>query len=531
MEDKKEIMYKKIEGGFEDYLRDESRKIGSAETISFPASTEDVKQIVERFGSLKTCITIQGSRTGVAAGAVPLEGHILNFEHMDKVTGLRFDENRDAFFITVQPGLILSKLREQLDSKAFCTDGWDEGALNALELFKQAGEWLFPPDPTETSASIGGMAACNASGARSYHYGPTRDYVEALEVILADGSLIRLERGESKAEGLEFKLISNTGRTFAGRLPGYSMPEVKNAAGYYACSGMDMIDLFIGSEGTLGIITSIELRLIRKPAFVWGMTAFMPSEQTALELVQAVRTQATGQQPVAIEFFNNNALKLLANMKKENPAFSEIPDIPHPESTAIYLEFHGDSEDDVAEKAMQAAELLEEAGGNQDDTWLASSHAEMERMYHFRHAVPEAVNLIIDMRRKTSPELTKLGTDMAVPDDRLEEVMRLYNSDLAEAGLESVIFGHIGNNHVHVNILPRTPEEYKTGRRLYLQWADRVVEMGGTISAEHGAGKLKTALLREMYGDDGVGQMLEVKKIFDPECLLDRGSLFETCSS
>ena len=140
--------------------------------------------------------------------------------------------------------------------------------------------------------------------------------------------------------------------------------------------------------------------------------------------------------------------------------------------------------------------------------------------------MPEAVNLLIDERRKQEPHLTKLGTDMAVPDAALDHILPLYRRTLLAAGLEHVIFGHIGNNHVHVNILSRTMRDYETGKQLYLDWAREVLRLGGTVSAEHGIGKLKTALLREMYGAEGIAQMQAVKRLFDPAGCLNRGNLF-----
>jgi len=165
-------------------------------------------------------------------------------------------------------------------------------------------------------------------------------------------------------------------------------------------------------------------------------------------------------------------------------------------------------------------------GGNEDATWLSTSPAEMERLLFFRHAVPESVNLLIDKRRLENPDITKLGTDMAVPDDKLVHIMSMYNRDLDEHKLESVMFGHIGNNHIHVNILPNSLEEYMDGKSLYLEWAREVISLGGTVSAEHGVGKLKTNMLAEMYGQEGISGMLRVKNAFDPEGLLNKGNLF-----
>jgi D-lactate dehydrogenase (cytochrome) len=175
---------------------------------------------------------------------------------------------------------------------------------------------------------------------------------------------------------------------------------------------------------------------------------------------------------------------------------------------------------------MHMSEAMTDCGGDGDATWICSDEREMERLKDFRHAVPESVNLLIDEKRKKEPGLTKLGTDLAVPDEMLEEVIALYHKGLEEQKLEYVMFGHIGNNHVHVNIIPNTLEEYDRGKALYLQWAHEVVIMGGTVSAEHGIGKLKKALLKEMYGADGIRQMQDLKRLFDPDGLLNPGNLF-----
>ncbi len=175
---------------------------------------------------------------------------------------------------------------------------------------------------------------------------------------------------------------------------------------------------------------------------------------------------------------------------------------------------------------MQVMEVMGALGVSDDDTWYATSERELEPIKAFRHAIPEAVNLLIGERKRDCPDLTKLGTDMSVPDSALEEVLSLYNSGLLEAGLELVIFGHIGNNHVHVNILPHDMQEYERGKQLYMEWARRIVEFGGSVSAEHGIGKIKAPFLRMMYGEEYMAQMLALKKLFDPAMMLNPGNLF-----
>lgn len=133
--------------------------------------------------------------------------------------------------------------------------------------------------------------------------------------------------------------------------------------------------------------------------------------------------------------------------------------------------------------------------------------------------------MLIDERRRTEPAITKLGSDMSVPDEHLADVMALYRSTLAEAGLEAAAWGHIGNNHLHVNILPRTHEEFTRGKELFCRWAREVTAMGGAVSAEHGVGKIKRDFLKIMYGEDAIAQMVRLKLAFDPAAQLGRGNL------
>ena len=265
--------------------------------------------------------------------------------------------------------------------------------------------------------------------------------------------------------------------------------------------------------------------LAKKPALLGGITVFLPSEEAALNFVHMARESSI--KPAAMEYFNYNALNLLRSTKKRNPSFAGVPELCSRFNTAVYLEFHKESEDELDECIMFVSDALAELGVSDDDTWFATTGPEMERAKAFRHAVPEAVNLLVAERKKECPSLTKLGTDMSVPDSCLEDVMAMYNADLMESGLESVIFGHIGNNHLHVNILPGNMDDYSRGKPLYMSWAERVVGMGGSISAEHGIGKIKTAFIPLMYGRDGVDEMLSVKRLFDPKMRLNPGTLFD----
>jgi len=511
------------------YLRDESRQSGSAESIVFPHNAEEIVDFLKNYRP--AALTIQGARTGIAAGAVPQGGSVITCEKMRHITGLR--EQDGAFFLTVQAGVLLTEIRQTLSKKAFDIQSWSEESKNALKKLNNAPPLFFPPDPTEVSAAIGGMVSSNASGACSLYYGPTRQYIQSLRIVLADGETLCLQRGNQKVSGGHFRIQTESGKTIEGTIPSVAMPPVKSAAGYFLKQDMDLIDLFIGMEGTLGIISEIELLLLPKPPCIWGLVVFLPSPKETVSFVNVVRsharsTWASGSENkvTAIEYFDTQALRILRNQKEQNPAFSDIPPIPPSAGEAIYVEFQGTAEEHLEAMVMGTAEILVNHGGDEDATWIADNETEMGKLKFFRHAVPESINLLIDERRKVEPEITKLGTDMAVPDNKLSDVLQMYTSDLEQAGLDYAIFGHIGNNHVHVNILPNNAEQYAKGKELYLTWAQKIVSWGGTVSAEHGIGKIKVPFLEIMYGKKVIDQMKAVKKIFDPRGVLNPGNLF-----
>ncbi len=465
------VEIKELTEDLADYLRDESRRAGHAERIVFPRTVQEIIEVLDA----QVPITIQGGRTGITGGCVPAGGLVLNLSRMNALG--KIDGDR----MTVQPGALL------------------------VDICKAVGgitdpSYSFPPDPTETTASIGGMVSTNASGARTFRYGSVRNWIQALDVVLAHGETVRVERGVHRASGLNFKLGS-----IEGTLPALRMPKVKNAAGYFLKPDMDLVDLFIGAEGTLGVVTGITLRLLPKPERITGLIAFFASEEEALGFVRFLRKAGSPIPPTGIEFFDVQSLDLLRQTQ------SDLPELKPGFHTAIYFEYEGDPPETVVEKVDEAI-----------DCWVAEGARDLETLRQFRHAVPEAVNQLIAERG-----MTKLGTDMAVPDGQLENVMRIYRDGLAEAELEHVVFGHIGNNHLHVNILPRNEAEHEAGKALYLDWAKQVVAMGGTVSAEHGIGKIKTEFLKLMYGDEGIREMRKLKQLFDPCGLLNPGNLFQ----
>lgn len=507
----------------EEYVRDESRTVGHAETISFPTSEDQVRDVLRELHASGTPVTVQGARTGLAAGAVPQGGHVLNLSRMDAVLGLRRGED-GIFHLRVQPGVVLANLRKALANKSVPTNGWDEESLVALDELYAGPEQFFPTDPTETSACIGGMVACNASGARSYGYGPVRPHVSALRVVLADGDVVALRRGEARAHGRSLRLVTEAGRSLSLDLPTYEMPHTKNASGYYVADDMDALDLFVGSDGTLGVVTEVELALMPAPAVVWGVSCFFETEAAALDFTVAVRP--TLAHAAAIEYFDAGALSILRSQRENSAAFASLPAVEGRFACCVYVELDCDDEDEACVELYAIGDALRAVGADEADTWVARTDVDRECQRFFRHAVPESVNMLIDERRRTNPAITKLGSDMSVPDERLHDVIELYRTTLAEAGLQSAAWGHIGNNHLHVNVLPRGDADFAAGKELFCSWAAEVTRMGGAVSAEHGVGKIKRGFLETMYGPEHVREMARLKCELDPAGQLGRGNLF-----
>jgi D-lactate dehydrogenase (cytochrome) len=510
------------------YLSDESRRRGQAEGLCRPQTTAEVSALLREASRTACIVTVSGARTGLTAGAVPEGGLILGMERMNHICGLRREDD-GGLLIHCEASVTLAELQTAIRSGNFTDqDRWSEGSRQTLKEMRQGGQrFFYPPDPTETGASLGGTVACNASGAHTFRYGPTRHYVNWLKLVLADGSILALERGTCFADANgHFALQRGDGQRTSGQVPSFSQPATKNAAGYFSGAGMDLIDLFIGSEGTLGVITEVELRLLPLPEASCAAMLFCPDEASALQLTENLRRDQDLRGIEAIEYFGPNALCLMRKRRGELGAASGVPEcLPQDAACAIYL--------DIGTTCVQMLKALEKIsshstalGLDPEVCWTAVAQDERERLRVFRHALPEAVNQRIADTRRTFPDITKLGTDMAVPDESLSEIMRLYRQRLEQAGLEYVIFGHIGNNHLHVNILPRTPQEYQNGHDIYREFAQAVTALHGSVAAEHGIGKLKADFLELMLGPEGIAQMRAVKNVFDPEGRLGRGTLF-----
>jgi len=434
------------------YLVDASGFRGKAEKVLVPADEAELIRILAGAASDSIPVTISGGRTGLTGGSVAQGGWVVSLEKFQR---LEIEKGRAI----VGAGV----------------------SLEAVQTAARATRQFYAPDPTERTASIGGNIATNASGSRSFRYGSTRRHVLRLRVILADGRILQVARGDK----VDFPV------------PEIPLPNTtKNTAGYALAPDMDWIDLFTGSEGTLGLVTEAQLQLLPEPADILAGVVFFAGDNAALAVVDAWRSMAGLRM---IEYFDGNSLMLLRER------YSEVP----PDAgAALLIEQESGDVDFWAENVPE-------------DSWFAASDQDRERFRRFRHALPEIVNDTVRRRG-----YLKVNSDYAVPLDRNLEMLAHYHLCLQKLSLDYVIFGHIGDAHVHVNILPKSETEFKAGQDLMLEFARHAVDLGGTVSAEHGLGKRKAPLLALQYTPDQIESMKEVKRRLDPNWLLNRGNIF-----
>ena len=511
-----------------DYLTDEARfGDGFAERLFYARSEPEVVAVVQWSNETKTPLTISAGRTGLTGGAVPQGGILLSLEPMDKLRGLGFDEHQNKWYIRAEPGVTLETLNSAVQKRQLDTlqDQGTKEEQTALDKFlADSTVYFFPPDPTEMTAHLGGSLAANASGARSFRYKSIRQWTKRLRVVLSNGDVLDISRGEVFADDGLFIIELTDGSVQEVKIPSYSMPSTKNAAGLFAHPGMDLIDLFIGSEGILGIITEAEVWLEVYPERSLTIFAFFPTEKAALAFVKDVRSESSPVQPTLVEYFDSNAVQMLRDARAKGLAGVTVPPQVEKAEAIIFFEIPF-VEAEMESIFMAAQELLGQYDIGMDDTWAGIDPGDLDKMKAVRHLIPETVNALIAQRKQTNPRVHKLGTDMAVPDEHMETMIAFYKKTLEVAGMEYIMFGHIGNNHLHVNILPRTDEEVDQGMEIYKQFSKKAVELGGTVSAEHGIGKLKRPFLRIMYGDKGLEEMAVVKRALDPNWLLNPGNM------
>ncbi len=416
--------------------------------VVLPLTTAEVSALHKLATRERMAITPRAMGSGLSGGAVPLEGSlVLGVMRMNRILEI---SEADGVAV-VQPGVVNADLQR---------------AVEARGLF-------YPPDPASLKQSaIGGNVAENAGGARCLKYGVTGDYVMALEVVLPNGDVLR-----------------TGGRT------------LKNVTGY------NLRALFTGSEGTLGTITEITLRLLPKPKFVRTATAAFDSIERAAQTVSAV--MASGLLPTSIELLDRITMRCV----EDNIAAG----LPVDADALLLFAVDGNQEAIVAGELEAIASLAREHGAT--STCVAASEAESEALWSARRAISPSL-------ARVRPH--KLGEDVAVPRSQIVAMIRAVREIAARYGLTMPIFGHAGDGNLHPNILcdRRDPEEMARVKLAAREIFEAAIALGGTLSGEHGIGLLKKQFLELDLGPEAIAIMHKLKDAIDPLGIMNPGKIF-----
>ncbi|MDR1721056.1 MAG: FAD-binding oxidoreductase [Endomicrobium sp.] len=492
------MIIKKDKYIIQNYFEDNSGVIGAgADFVAIVENEYDICEFLAEMSDSKMPVTVAGALTGNTASGLAFGGSVLSLEKLNRIGEIKKIDTNNAL-VTVQAGARISDIK--------------------LKAFKEG--WMYPPDPTEQNASIGGNISTNASGGRGFKFGVTRDYVKALKVIFSDGSQGYFERGKCFADEngeIAFCTDKDEKRVV---LPKYHLPVIKNAAGYYNRLGADLVDVLVGSEGTLCVIVETVLKLIPHFREVFGGIIFFNSLNKAYEFVYKIKniSKTTKQKnlknsvnAMSLEYFDKNALSVIKD---------DYPFIPA--DTLAGIMFEQDIYEDNFDVLMEEwIKVMDDSDVDLEKVWFASNLAEQEKFRDFRRRIPECVTEIIKKNK-----IPKVGTDFAVPDGQLPAIIDFCSKAFEKAGIFNLTFGHIGENHLHANILASNKEEYEQCMVIYSDIAQKAVDVGGTVSAEHGIGKLKHVFLKKMLGEEGFKEMAKFKKSLDKSGILGQDNIF-----
>ena len=498
---------------------------GRAAGVARPATEADVATLATA-GARILPIGAQSSLTG---GATPLGEVVVDMQRFDRIGRIEGDE------VTVEAGVPLATL---------------QAALARSDRF-------YAPAPTFDGAFVGGVVSTNAAGAATFKYGTTRDWVRRLTVVLASGEVLDLARGETTAHPDGWFEVETAGAVRRVPAPSYRMPDVvKCSAGYFAEPELDLIDLFIGAEGTLGVVTEVTFAIVTPAPRIAMVWVPLPGENTAVTLARSLREAAldcwradgaSGVDVAAIEYLDARSLRILVEDGAARRHGAALPDgteaallaqleLPADSAAATdpasaYAEIAGALSGDAAglPLVVLCRRLADVGALDRAEIALPTDTRRQAQLTALREAAPEGVNRRIgETKRRSGTAISKTAADMIVPFDRFEESLALFRDAFDSRGLDYAIWGHISDGNVHPNVIPHTIEDVGRGREAILECGRAIVRLGGSPLAEHGVGRndVKQALLRQLYGDEGINAMRAVKAALDPNGVLAPGILF-----
>ena len=413
-----------------------------------PGTTEEVSRVLSICNDAGVPVITRGMGSGLAGGTIPSKegGLVLSLTRMNRV--LEIDELN--FTATVEAGVITADFQTEVEKLGLC----------------------YPPDPSSIKQStLGGNAACNAGGPRCLKYGVTSDYVMGLKVVLADGR------------------VMNTG----GK-------AIKQVAGY------NLTQLFVGSEGTLGVITELILKLIPKPKAAHTAKAVFPRLAHAGECVNNILN--AGITPATIELMDEMTIATIEEAMHLG--------LPLDAEALLIIEADGMDEESVAKEIGTIADICRITGAS--DVEVARDEIERERLWQARRSIGPSL-----ARRRPN----KLGEDISLPRSAIPEGIKRIKEISEKYDLPIAIFGHAGDGNLHPNILfdRRDKEEWERVEQATVEIFATAIELGGTISGEHGVGTLKRPYLEQDIGPAAIDTMRGIKKALDPQDILNPGKI------
>jgi len=432
-----------------DYSHDELGGISCMpEVLVRVHSTQEVSAIMKLAYERCISVTVRGSGTGLVGAAVPIHGGILlETTKMNKILAL----DADNLTVTVQPGVLLME----------------------LAAFAEENDFLYPPDPGEKSATIGGNISTNAGGMRAVKYGVTRDYVRSLTVVLPNGEI----------------------QTFGAAV-------AKNSSGY------SLKDLIIGSEGTLCIICEAVLKLVPLPKVSVSLLVPFPDMKSAIEAVpQIIRSKVT---PTAIEYMSRDTI-----LFSESYLGKKFPDTKN--DAYILLTFDGNTDAQVDQDMSTVAELCLSIGAL--DAYIVDTEERKKSVWSARGAFLEAI-------KASTTEMDEC--DVVVPGNQVDTFIKFTHELAEEFNVRIPSFGHAGDGNLHVYICRDTLDEEnwkKTLSAVFDRMYKKAVELGGLVSGEHGIGYAKKEFLKRQYGETPIALMQGIKQVFDPKNILNPGKV------
>jgi glycolate oxidase len=417
------------------------------EVVVSPDSTEQVSALMQLAWQREMPVVPRGMGSGLAAASVPLNGGIvLNLCRMNRI--LEIDELN--FVAVAEAGVITQHLADEVASKGL----------------------FYPPDPSSIKQStLGGNAACNAGGPRCLKYGVTSDYVRGLTVVLADG-----------------RILKTGGKA------------VKNVTGY------NLTQLFVGSEGTLGVITELILKLIPMPSVARASKAVFPRLVDASVAVNDIL--CAGIVPATIELMDETAISTIEEAMHLG--------LPLDVEAILIIEADG-MEPDVVDREIEAIAGICRARGARD-VEIARSEAERTVLWSARRSISPSL-------ARRAPN--KLGEDISVPRSAIPDAVSAIKDISREVGIPIAIFGHAGDGNLHPNILfdKSDPDQLAKMKKAAAAIFELSVRLGGTLSGEHGVGTLKRAFLEQDIGLTSIDVMTGIKRALDPKNILNPGKV------